>query len=164
MGNAHPLSATVTRRDLIDGFSKHAHYFNTFGGNPVSCAAGLAVLDVIEDEGLQANALEVGLYLNERLRELADRYEVIGDVRGDGLFKAVELVTDRESKAPAATLRANVVEGLRRHRVLAGTTGIHDNVVKLRPPMVFSKENADHFIGIFDEVLTEATASTEVTS
>ena len=164
MGNAHPLSATVTRRDLIDGFSKHAHYFNTFGGNPVSCAAGLAVLDVIEEEDLQANALDVGLYLNERLCELADRHEVIGDVRGDGLFKAVELVTDRESKAPAATLRANVVEGLRRHRVLAGTTGIHDNVVKLRPPMVFSKENADYFTGILDAVLTEATASTEVTS
>jgi 4-aminobutyrate aminotransferase-like enzyme len=164
MGNAHPLSATVTRRDLIDGFSKHAHYFNTFGGNPVSCAAGLAVLDVIEDEGLQENALEVGLYLNERLRELAAKHEVIGDVRGDGLFKAVELVTDRDSKAPAASLRARVVEGLRRRRVLAGTTGIHDNVLKLRPPMVFSRENADDFAGIFDEVLVEATATKEVTT
>jgi len=153
MGNGHPLAATVTRRELVDEFSGHAHYFNTFGGNPVSCAAGLAVLDVIEQEELQKNALDVGLYLNAGLAELATRHEAIGDVRGDGLFKAVELVVDRETLKPASELAANIVEGLKNRRVLAGRTGVHDNTLKLRPPMVFSRENADHFLEIFDEVL-----------
>jgi len=153
MGNGHPLAATVTRRELVDEFSGHAHYFNTFGGNPVSCAAGLAVLDVIEQEELQKNALDVGLYLNAGLAELATRHEAIGDVRGDGLFKAVELVEDRETFKPASELAAKIVEGLKNRRVLAGRTGVHDNTLKLRPPMVFSRENTDHFLEIFDEVL-----------
>jgi 4-aminobutyrate aminotransferase-like enzyme len=162
MGNGHPLAATVTRRELIDTFSQHAHYFNTFGGNPVSCAAGLAVLDVIEEEGLQAHALDVGLYLNEGLRELAERHEVIGDVRGDGLFKAVELVSDRDTRMPAVELTGSVVEGLRQRRVLAGKTGYHENALKLRPPMVFTRENADQLIDVLDKVLTETSEKTEV--
>ena len=157
MGNGHPLAATVTRRDLVDAFSKRTHYFNTFGGNPVSCAAGLAVLDVIEQEGLQQNALEVGLYINACLAELATRHESIGDVRGDGLFKAVELVTDRDSRAPATALAGRVVEELRQRRVLAGRIGMANNVLKLRPPMVFSKENADYFVSILDDVLADLT-------
>lgn len=153
MGNGHPLAATVTRRELTERFSEHAHYFNTFGGNPVSCAAGLAVLDVIEDENLQANALHVGLYLNDGLRKLAEKHEAIGDVRGDGLFKAVELVMDREARKPATELCGKVVEGLRRHRILTGRIGKDNNILKLRPPMVFSRDNADYFLGFFDEVL-----------
>jgi 4-aminobutyrate aminotransferase-like enzyme len=153
MGNGHPLAATVTRRELVDRFSDRAHYFNTFGGNPVSCAAGLAVLDVIEEENLQQNALDVGLYTNERLAELAERHEAIGDIRGDGLFKAVELVIDRETREPATGLAGRVVEGLRKRRVLAGRIGKDNNVLKLRPPMVFSRENADFFIDIVDDVL-----------
>ena len=153
MGNGHPLAATVTRRELVDAFAEHAHYFNTFGGNPVSCAAGLAVLDVIEQESLQANALEVGLYLNKGLAELATRHESIGDVRGDGMFKAVEMVADRETRRPAVSLASRIVNELRERRILAGSTGIDDNILKLRPPMVFSKENADVFLQSFDEVL-----------
>ena len=153
MGNGHPLAATVTRRDLVDEFSTHAHYFNTFGGNPVSCAAGLAVLDVLEQEGLQANALEVGLYLNEGLTELASRHDSIGDIRGDGMFKAVEMVVDRDSREPARSLAPKIVNALRGRRILAGTIGVDDNILKLRPPMVFSKENADFFLQNFDEVL-----------
>jgi len=153
MGNGHPLAATVTRRDLTDEFSTHAHYFNTFGGNPVSCAAGLAVLDVIEQEGLQENALNVGLYLNEGLAELASRYDSIGDVRGDGLFKAVELVVNRETREPARELAPRIVDELRERHILVGSIGIDDNILKLRPPMVFSKENADLFLQKFDEVL-----------
>jgi 4-aminobutyrate aminotransferase-like enzyme len=153
MGNGHPLAATVTRRDLTDEFSTHAHYFNTFGGNPVSCAAGLAVLDVIEQEGLQENALNVGLYLNEGLAELASRYDSIGDVRGDGLFKAVEMVVNRETREPARELAPKIVDELRKRHILVGSIGIDGNILKLRPPMVFSKENADLFLQKFDEVL-----------
>lgn len=153
MGNGHPLAATVTRRDLVDEFSTHAHYFNTFGGNPVSCAAGLAVLDVIEQEGLQENALKVGLYLNEGLADLASRHESIGDVRGDGMFKAVEMVSDRKMREPARSLAPRIVNALRKRRILVGSTGIDDNILKLRPPLVFSKENADYFLQNFDEVL-----------
>jgi 4-aminobutyrate aminotransferase-like enzyme len=153
MGNGHPLAATVTRRELVDEFSGHAHYFNTFGGNPVSCAAGLAVLDVIERENLQANALDVGLYLNEGLAKLAEVHESIGDVRGDGLFKAVELVSDQISKTPATDLAGSVVEGLRRNGVLAGRIGKAGNILKLRPPMVFTRDNADYFLTTLGEVL-----------
>ena len=155
MGNGHPLAGTVTRRDLIDDFAEHSSYFNTFGGNPVSCAAGLAVLEVIETEKLQENALTVGLYLNERLAELALRHDMIGDIRGDGLFKVVEIVSDRDERTAAPELNRKVVNGLRHKRVLAGITGTHENCLKLRPPMVFSKENADEFAGILDDVLKE---------
>jgi len=153
MGNGHPLAATVSRHELIDEFSEHGHYFNTFGGNPVSCAAGLAVLDVIEQEGLQANALDVGLYLNKGLAELASRYDSIGDFRGDGLFKSVEMVVDRETREPACKLAPQIVEELRERHILVGSTGIDNNILKLRPPMVFAKENADEFLQRFDEVL-----------
>lgn len=154
MGNGHPLAATVTRRELADEFARHAHYFNTFGGNPVSCAAGLAVLDVMDKENLQDNALQTGLYLNDRLQSLATRHEAIGDIRGDGLFKAIELVSSRETRAPAAALAGKVVEELRRRGVLTGRIGKENNVLKLRPPMVFSRDNADFFVGEFDAVLT----------
>jgi len=153
MGNGHPMAATVTRRELVDEFSTHAHYFNTFGGNPVSCAAGLAVLDVLEEEQLQQRALDVGGYLNAGLRDLALRHAAIGDIRGDGLFKAVEFVTDRDSRQPATELAHSVVESLRRQRILVGSTGRDDNILKLRPPMVFSRENADFFIDTLDRIL-----------
>ena len=153
MGNGHPVAATIARSDLVDEFATHSNYFNTFGGNPVSCAAGLAVLDVIEQEDLQNNALTVGQYLSDGLTELAAKHEAIGDVRGSGFFKAVELVSDRDSKEPAAKLTAYVVNELRNRGILTGSIGPHDNILKLRPPMVFSQENADFFLGILDDVL-----------
>jgi 4-aminobutyrate aminotransferase-like enzyme len=155
MGNGHPIAATIVRSELIDQFSSHSHYFNTFGGNPVSCAAGLAVLDVLEDEGLQENALETGNYISAGLLDLAARHSCIGDVRGSGFFKAVELVTDRDSKAPATTLAGQVVNGLRDRGVLTGSIGPHDNILKLRPAMVFSRDNADLFLQQLDECLSE---------
>jgi 4-aminobutyrate aminotransferase-like enzyme len=119
MGNGHPLAATIARSDLVDEFAKHSNYFNTFGGNPVSCAAGLAVLDVIEQEDLQKNAATVGQYLSDGLTELAAKHEAIGDIRGSGFFKAVELVSDRETKAPAKELTADVVNMLRSHGIFS---------------------------------------------
>lgn len=153
MGNGHPLAATIARHDLVDEFAKHANYFNTFGGNPVSCAAGLAVLDVIEEEQLQDNAVTTGQYLTDCLERLAERHDCIGDVRGSGFFKAVELVEDRGSKKPATEKAARVVNGLRERGILTSSIGPHDNIMKLRPPMVFMREHADLFAGALDEVL-----------
>ncbi|MDH3886390.1 MAG: aminotransferase class III-fold pyridoxal phosphate-dependent enzyme, partial [Desulfobacterales bacterium] len=153
MGNGHPLSAVATRKDLVDEFSQRSDYFNTFGGNPVSCAAGLAVLDVIEDENLQQNALEVGQHLVDGLWQLAEAHECIGDVRGTGLFLAVELVTSRNERTPASALARKVINDLRAKGVLTGTIGPDDNILKLRSPMVLSKDDAEYFLGILDSVL-----------
>ena len=156
MGNGQPLAATVTRADIVERFSQKSDYFNTFGGNPVSCAAGLAVLDVIETENMQQNALQVGQHLIDGLNDLATRHERIGDIRGSGLFLAVDLVNDRETREPATEMTARVVNGLRDRGILTGSIGPGDNILKLRPPMVFSTENADYFLGIVDDVLTGA--------
>jgi 4-aminobutyrate aminotransferase-like enzyme len=156
MGNGHPMAATVTRTALVDEFSQHSGYFNTFGGSPVSCAAGMAVLQVIEKEQLQQNALTVGQYLTDGLQALASRHDAIGDVRGDGFFKSVELVTDRESREPATKLTAQVVNGLRERQILTGSIGKDENILKLRPPMIFTQENADHFLNILDDVFNAA--------
>ncbi len=156
MGNGHPLAATVTRADIVERFSGMGGYFNTFGGNPVSSAAGLAVLDVIENENLQENALDVGQHLIDGLSELATRHDCIGDIRGSGLFLGVDLVNDRESRNPATELASRVVNGLREQGILTGSIGPSDNILKLRPPLVFSRENASYFLEIVDEVLEGA--------
>jgi len=122
----------------------------------VSCAAGLAVLDVIENENLQQNALNVGQHLIEGLTELATRHGSIGDIRGSGLFLAVDLVANRETREPATELASKVVNGLRDQGVLTGSLGPFDNILKLRPPMVFSRENADYFLEIVDGVLANS--------
>lgn len=153
MGNGHPLAAIVSRREIIDEFSSIGSYFNTFGGNPVSCAAGLAVLDVIEQEALQANARIVGEYLTSGLRALAEKHTAIGDIRGTGLFIAVELIKDKESREPATAFTADVVNGLKDRGVLTGSIGPDANILKLRPPMVFSREDADYMLGNLDDAL-----------
>jgi 4-aminobutyrate aminotransferase-like enzyme len=156
MGNGHPLSAVVARSELVDDFARRGSYFNTFGGNPVSCAAGLAVLDVIENENLQQNALKVGQHIVDGLWQLAERHACIGDVRGSGLFLVVDLVLDRNARTPATKLTASVVNDLRDRGVLTGSIGPHDNILKLRPPLVLSIEDADYMLGILDETLSAA--------
>ena len=155
MGNGHPLAGVVTRGGIVEEFAAKGRYFNTFGGNPVSCAAGLAVLDVLEQEDLQQNALEVGQYLVDGLWTLAERHEVIGDVRGSGFFLGLELVEDRERKTPATDLTKRVLNELRERGLLTGSIGPDANILKLRCPMVFTRENADYALGIIDETLTE---------
>ena len=155
MGNGHPLAGVVTRGGIVEEFAARGRYFNTFGGNPVSCAAGLAVLDVLEQEDLQRNALEVGQYLVDGLWTLAERHEVIGDVRGSGFFLGLELVEDRERKTPATDLTKRVLNELRERGLLTGSIGPDANILKLRCPMVFTRENADYALGIIDETLTE---------
>jgi 4-aminobutyrate aminotransferase-like enzyme len=153
MGNGHPLAAVVARRDLVDAFTGRNMYFNTFGGNPVSAAVGMAVLDVIEDEHLVENARTVGNYTLARLAKLADRHELIGDVRGSGLFFAVELVSDRQAKTPATAQTKRLVNLMRERGVLISRIGTHDNILKIRPPMQFSKENADLLVDTLDQVM-----------
>jgi 4-aminobutyrate aminotransferase-like enzyme len=155
MGNGQPIAAVVMDPEIVDEFGRKARYFNTFGGNPVSCAAGNAVLEVIERDGLVANAANVGAYMMAGLRELATRYEPIGDVRGAGLFVGLELVRDRATKEPDAALTARIVNGLRQRRVLISASGPYANVLKIRPPLVFGREHADTFIRALDDVLGE---------
>jgi 4-aminobutyrate aminotransferase-like enzyme/Ser/Thr protein kinase RdoA (MazF antagonist) len=158
IGNGHPMAALVTTREVAASFDNGMEYFNTFGGNPVSCAAGLAVLDVIERDGLRRNAAEIGAYLLARFRAMQARYDVIGDIRGMGLFLGIELVTDRATKQPATALARRVNDGARARGVLIGTEGPHDNVLKMRPPMIFSRADADHLIDVLDETFAEVMA------
>ena len=157
MGNGYPLAATVTRTDLIERFAEKTHYFNTFGGNPVAAAAGNAVLDVIEDDSLQSNARKLGRYLTDGLLALGDRHECIGDVRGTGLFLGVDLVTNLDTRAPASNLAAAVSNDLRERGVLTNTIGEHENILKLRPPMVLSKSDADYFLDVFEQSIGAVT-------
>jgi len=155
IGNGFPLGAVVTTRTIADAFDNGMEFFSSFGGNPVSCAAGLAVLDVLADEKLQENARRVGSSLARGLRELQGRHALIGDVRGAGLFLGVELVRDRASLEPATEEAGYVVNRLRERGVLTGTDGPFENVLKLRPPLVFAEEDAALFLAILDEVLQE---------
>jgi 4-aminobutyrate aminotransferase-like enzyme len=153
MGNGHPLAAVIARPELISGFTERNMYFNTFAGNPVSAAVGAAVLDVLEDERLVENARVVGDYTLARLAKLAERHAIIGDVRGAGLFFAVELVTDRGSKTPAPAQTKRVVNRMRELGVLISRIGMHDNILKIRPPMPFSKQHADLLVDRLNEAL-----------
>ncbi len=155
MGNGHPMAAVVTTPEIAQSFNTGMEYFNTFGGNPVSCAIGLAVLDVIGEEGLQENARVVGEHLLAGLRELKVRHPVIGDVRGLGLYLGVELVEDRSSREPAPARASRAKERLREHRILLSTDGPQDNVLKIKPPLVFTTEDADRLIGTLDRILEE---------
>jgi 4-aminobutyrate aminotransferase-like enzyme len=155
IGNGHPLAAVITTPAIAAAFNNGMEYFNTFGGNPVSCAIGLAVLDVIETEQLQANALNVGQRLKAGLEQLMAKYPLIGDVRGLGLFVGVELVLDRATLTPAAAQASYIVERMKEHGILISTDGPLHNVLKIKPPLVFSEENADFFVSTLDKILAE---------
>jgi 4-aminobutyrate aminotransferase-like enzyme len=159
MGNGHPLAAVVTTPEIAASFATGMEYFNTFGGNPVSCAVGMAVLDVIEEEQLQQNALEVGSRLLAGLRGLKEKHVSIGDVRGRGLFIGVELVADRETLEPAARLASWVVERMREDGILLSTDGPLHNVLKIKPPMVVTEEDADVVVRSLDRVLADSPSS-----
>jgi 4-aminobutyrate aminotransferase-like enzyme/Ser/Thr protein kinase RdoA (MazF antagonist) len=158
IGNAFPLAAVITTRAIASTFDNGMEFFSTFGGNPVSCAVGLAVLDVLRDERLQQNAARVGARLIAGLRDLAKRHALVGDVRGSGLFLGVELVQDRETRAPAPRQSGYIVDRLRERGVLAGTDGPFHNVIKIRPPLVVRAADAELFVTILDETLSEDAA------
>jgi 4-aminobutyrate aminotransferase-like enzyme len=153
MGNGHPLAAVVTTDAVARSFDNGMEFFSSFGGNTVSCAIGMAVLDVIEEEGLQANALHTGNHFMKLLRQLMLKYEQIGNVRGHGLFIGVEFVTDRTSKGHNGKLAGMVKNMLRDRFVLVSTDGPENNIIKMKPPLCFTAENAQTVVEHMDEIL-----------
>lgn len=146
IGNGHPLSAVVTTKEIADQFNNGMEYFNSYGGNPVSCAIGEAVLDVIEDEGLQENAEIVGSYLIEELFKLQSKYTFIGQIRGQGLFIGIELISNTDTLKPNKTLAAKIVNQMKDAGILISIDGPDHNVLKIKPPMVFNLENANELV------------------
>jgi 4-aminobutyrate aminotransferase-like enzyme/Ser/Thr protein kinase RdoA (MazF antagonist) len=158
IGNGHPIGVVITTPEIAASFDNGMEFFSTFGGNTVSCAIGLAVLTVVQEEGMQAHATRVGEQMVTGLRELMSRHEMIGDVRGSGFFIGVELARDRESLEPAAAAADDIVNRLRQEeRILIGTDGPFHNVLKIRPPMPFDSTDADRLIETLDKILQEAT-------
>lgn len=154
IGNGHPLAAVVTTRKVADAFANGMEYFNTFGGNPVSCIIGREVLRIVKEENLQQNALETGAYLRTQLLDLQSKYPIIGDVRGPGLFQGIELVQD-EQLTPAADQTAYLANRMREHGILMSTDGPFHNVLKIKPPICFNQQNVDFLVGTLDKILRE---------
>jgi 4-aminobutyrate aminotransferase-like enzyme/Ser/Thr protein kinase RdoA (MazF antagonist) len=152
MGNGHPIGAVITTDKIAESFGKGVEFFSSFGGNPVSCAAGLAVLDVIEEEKLQENAKRVGNYYMRKLNELKKEFKNIGDIRGSGLFIGIE-ITKENSKKPNTELAQKIKNELRKKQILVGSDGPQDNVIKSKPPICFSKENVNEVIDSLKSIL-----------
>ena len=150
MANGHPVAAVVTRTEILEAFQDVFKYFNTFGGNPVSAAAAMATLGVIEGEDLVKNAHDVGAYALDQLQGLAAKYDVIADVRGAGLFFGVELM---QNEVPASDLATRLVNEMRQRGVLISTVGRYENALKIRPPCVFSRDDTDLLVSVMDGAL-----------
>ncbi|CAL1529198.1 unnamed protein product [Lymnaea stagnalis] len=156
MGNGHPISAVITTREIAASFEAcGVEYFNTYGGNPVSCAIGLAVLDVIESEDLMGNAINIGEAMGKRLHELKEKYTIIGDVRGVGMFWGLDLVKNRTTCEPATEEAAFVVKRLKEGHILFSRDGPHENVLKFKPPMCFDLANVDTLVTNLDRIFSE---------
>jgi 4-aminobutyrate aminotransferase-like enzyme len=156
MGNGHPVAAIVTRREIAERFAHKGDMFSTFGGNPVACRAALAVLDIIESEELVSRAFDVGTHLRNGLDALKSRHPEVGDVRGVGLLIGVELVRDPETREPDPQMASSIMNGMRERGVLIGTTGPAGHVLKIRPPLVLTHEEADAIVAGLDACLTGA--------
>ncbi len=155
IGNGAPLAAVTTRKEVAEALTSRIH-FNTFGGNPVSMAAGLAVLEVIDEDGLQENARQVGARLLQGLRRLQKHHPLVGEVRGMGLMLGVELVTDRKTRVPAGPQTLEVLEAAREMGVLLGKGGLDGNVLRIKPPMCITLEDADFAVDVLDRALARA--------
>ena len=153
-GNGHPLGVVITRPEILDHFVERTAFFSTFGGNNVSAAAGLAVLDVLENEDLVASATAVGASFRAGLEALQRRHPLIGDVRSIGLAIGVELVLDRLTLEPAPRETLRLINALREEGVLTGSEGVHGNIIKMRPPLVFRREHVDIAVAAFERALT----------
>ena len=153
VGNGHPQGVVVTTDEILNLFIDTTRLFSTFGGNTVACAAGNAVLDVIEQEDLIANGKNVGAYLRNEIAKLASNHDLIGDVRGHGMVTGLEFVTDRKERSPATAETARLLELMRQQHVLVGSEGRDANILKLRPALVFRREHVDRFISALDHSL-----------
>ncbi|XP_026554012.1 ethanolamine-phosphate phospho-lyase [Pseudonaja textilis] len=163
IGNGHPMSCVVTTREIAEAFGASGlEYFNTFGGNPVSCAIGLAVLDIIEKEDLQGNATRVGNYLFGLLKEQQKKHSLVGDVRGAGLFIGVDLVKDQIRRTPATAEAQHIIYKLKERKILLSADGPYRNVLKFKPPMCFSMEDAKFVVEQIDELLTDLEKATQI--
>ena len=154
IGNGHPMAAVFTTKEIADSF-KGMEFFSTFGGNPVSCAIGMAVLDVIEEKNLIENSKLMGELFIDGLTKLKNRYEIIGDIRGKGLFLGIELIKNRSSLEPAPKEAKLLVEGMLSKNILLSIDGPRKNVIKIKPPMVISKEDVDRTIKSLNEVFSD---------
>ncbi len=152
MGNGLPIAGLVARHVVIEDFGRKVRYFNTFGGNPVCVAAASAVLDVLHDEGLPANAAATGAYLKDSVTRLAAGSPVLGDVRGAGLYLGIDVVSP-ETGRPSGELASAIVNGMRDRRVLISATGPRGSVLKIRPPLPFGPRHADQFLNVLSEVV-----------
>ena len=162
LGNGHPIGAVVTTTAIARSFDNGIEFFSTFGGSTLSCRVGTEVLRIVDEEGFQAHARDVGHYLMRGLRELQLRHEVIGDVRGLGLFVGVDLVRDRTQRLPATHAAEQVKNRLRQERILVGTEGPADNVLKIRPPLSIERDDVDHLLETLDAVLAETAVRLEL--
>ena len=156
IGNGHPLSVVITKKNIADIFNNGMEYFNSFGGNPVSCEIGQAVLDIIKEEKLQENAFSTGYHLLDGLRNIQNKYNIIGDVRGRGLFIGIELIKDMDNLVPAVDETEIVVNAMKKKGILISSDGPDHNVLKIKPPLVFNKKNADYFLESFEAVLLKS--------
>jgi ethanolamine-phosphate phospho-lyase len=157
MGNGHPVACVVTTREIAASFQEFSpQYYNTFAGNAVSAAVATAVLDVVEEKKLQDNAHKVGTFLLKGLEKLRDKYpSFIGDVRGSGLFLGIDLVKNSVTKEPSAEIATFLAQRLREERIIMPAEGIYDNVLKIKPPMVFMEEDAEHLLSTLDLICSE---------
>ena len=155
MGNGYPIGGVVVKPSILAEFGAGSGYFNTFGGSPVAAAAGMAVLDVLEDEGLQANAKDTGAYLLAGIKQAGNGHPQFGDARGAGLYVGVEFVTSQSARAPDKDITSAVVNGLRERNVLIGTAGLHGNILKIRPPLCLNRTHAGQIIDAFAAVLKD---------
>ncbi|WP_312160437.1 aminotransferase class III-fold pyridoxal phosphate-dependent enzyme [Phenylobacterium sp.] len=155
MGAGLPLAATMAGRDVVEGFRARTHYFNTFAASPLQAAVGMAVLDVIEAEGLAENAARVGAAFKAMLRQRQPMDQRIGDVRGAGLFLGVEVVRGHGDSRPDKALAVEVVNRLKSMGFLTANAGVHGNVIKLRPPLAFSLADAEAFVEAFDQAMSQ---------
>lgn len=153
MGNGYPVAGVAARPEVVTEFGHKARYFNTFGGNAVAIKAATAVLDVIANESLVENARKVGEYLREEIRDMQTEFFQIGDVRGAGLFIGMEIVRDPETKEPDPTVTTAIINGMREEKVLISGCAKASNVLKIRPPLVFTQDNADYFLAALKRVL-----------
>jgi 4-aminobutyrate aminotransferase-like enzyme len=153
IGNGHPLAAVITTEEISSAFDNGMEYFNTYGGNPVSCAVGRAVLSIIDQENLQARASSLGQHMLKQWGSLKEQHEIIGDVRGSGLFLGIELVSDRGTLEPASAASYQLVEAMKDRGILLSVDGPFHNVIKFKPPLVFDRDNADDLYRALDEEL-----------